>query len=100
MTRLYYDFMVYDIAFALPGGMHNHWRLALARRYYTCASIATIMRLVGISQLLDILIKHCGYRTTPNQTVSKESARIFVIFTLPDIIHLLFSDNVYSRHSS
>lgn len=98
-TRLYYDFMVYDIAIALPGGMHSRWRLALERRSYSQVDIATTMSMTGISQLLDLLIEHCGYSTIPNETVSKELACAFRFFTLSDTIHLLSSDNVHSRYS-
>jgi len=70
-TRLYYDFMVYDIAIALPGGMHSRWRLALERRFYSQVNIATTMSLTGISQLLDLLIVYCGYSITPNETIKR-----------------------------
>ena len=99
-TRLYYDFMVFDIAIALTGGMHSRWRLALERRYYSQVNVATTtVSLTGISQLLDLLIEHCGYSTIPNETVSKELACAFRFFTLSDTIHLLSSDNVHSRYS-
>ena len=98
-TRLYYDFMGCDIAIALPGWMHSRWRLALERRSYSQVDIATTMSMTGISQLLDLLIEHCGYSTIPNETVSKELACAFRFFTLSDTIHLHSSDNVHSRYS-